>query len=98
MKTLTQLTATPVDTDYREPHGVRSAVLHEPVDGWFVHIKLGGAGVTISHGKDIIAIPLAELVALAQQHAPELLPAATVPDPAPETKSLISDLRPPTSA
>lgn len=94
MKTLTQLTAQPTEADYREPHGVRSAVLHEPSDGWFVQIKLGGAGLTISHGQAIVALPLPELLSLAQQHAPEIfppVPAAEVQSPAPDSAPLTTD-------
>ena len=74
MKTLTNLAATLTETNYTEPHGVRAAVLHEPVEGWFVQVRLGSSGVTVDHGPWKVAIPLAEIIALAELHEPGLKP------------------------
>jgi hypothetical protein len=79
MKILTQLNHPVVtDGDWKEPRGIISTVCDEPVKGFFRKVELGEAGVTVRRGGVAVGIPLAEIIKLAVQAEPKLLP----PNPA----------------
>jgi hypothetical protein len=79
MKTLTQLSATVEDLPYHEPRGILQSVHVEPQPGFFLRVELGAAGVRVRRGNAAVLLPLASLVALAQEHEPELIPPAPAP-------------------
>lgn len=54
--------------------GLRQAVHAEIVPGAFLAITLAAEGLRIHHGPDGVFIPLADLILLAQAHAPALHP------------------------
>jgi hypothetical protein len=73
MKTITNLTGSVIETNYREPRGILQVVHLEPSAGVHVRISLGGAGVVFTRGKTSVAYPLAELSRLVFEQCPELI-------------------------
>lgn len=61
---------------FQKARCITSAVHYEFPDapGCFLHIHLGNEGVTVGHGESLVAIPLEELIALAINHEPRLVP------------------------
>lgn len=80
MKTLTNLTATLKETDFREPHchhhniGDHHTVpTAEGKTGVFArHLRVGPAGIIFSDGKTSVVIPKEELWKLIEKHEPAL--------------------------
>lgn len=75
MTTLSQLTATPSEAP-DHPIQARTTVLDEPFPGFFRQIQLADTGLYIRHNADAIFIPLAELIRLAAEIEPKLVPPA----------------------
>lgn len=69
---ITNLKGSPAVGEVKETRGTISALHLEPVKGFFVKVQLGEAGVTIRRGNDVVVVPTAELLALAQPHLSEL--------------------------
>lgn len=92
MKILTQLKAQPAPdgTPYVETRGIVQSVHLEPATGFFVRLQLGESGLTMKRpgveGAEI-AIPHAELLALAVKHDERFSPA-----PAPLSKARAAKL------
>ena len=85
MKIIGNLTAENVtEGDLPETRGVITAVHDEPVSGFFRSIKLTGDGIVIAKGNAAVAIPLAELLKLAEAHEELLCPPRLVPEPTTE--------------
>ncbi len=76
MKILGHLTGKIINAEWDENRGTIQAAHVEVQPGCFVHVALGAAGVTVFHGKSKIALPMAELLALAQHHDASLKPQA----------------------
>lgn len=78
MKALTQLTATVTDAEF-QPRGVITELNleDEKAPGWMIGISLSNGGLRFKSRRPgdeskSVAIPLAELVRLAREHAPEV--------------------------
>lgn len=76
MKIITTLTGSATEADWTEPRGILRTVHDEPQPGFFRRITLGGAGIVVSRGEHAVGIPLAVLLALAEQIEPALVPIA----------------------
>lgn len=72
MYVLTHLTANKTQAPFNEPRGIVQVVADEPSPGFIRKVSLGAGGLVISHGENKVAIPLAELLALAEKHEPAL--------------------------
>lgn len=83
MKIITQLSGESTDGLWAERCGWRQVLHIESQPGHFRQAMMGSAGLVIQDTQGhAVAIPLAELVALAEQHEPKLLP-PMVSGPAP---------------
>jgi hypothetical protein len=78
MKALTQLTATVTDAEF-QPRGVLTELnMEDPAaPGWMIGISLSNGGLRFKSRRPgdeskSVCIPLAELVRLAREHAPEV--------------------------
>ncbi len=80
MKVITELKGMVNPTAvYTEERGTVQSVHCEPQPGFFLRVQLGSAGVTVrrpSLPDAVVAIPLAEILALAEKHDPRLAPVA----------------------
>ena len=80
MKTLTKISATAVETDFREPHCHHHTIgqSHQvpTFDGKHANysrvMRVGPAGIIFTNGKQSLVIPEAELWAIAERHEPGL--------------------------
>jgi hypothetical protein len=78
MITLTNLTAEIDSTsEFCESRGILHTVHDEPVRGFFRRASLGASGLVLRRGDDAVAIPMAELWKLAEQHELRLRPDST---------------------
>lgn len=99
MKLLADLSATLSEGEYVEPRDNVTVLHDEPVPGFFRRITLGAAGLVVSVGNEKLAVPLAEILKLAEQHHEGLRPptpvepAAQIPSgpPSPELSTLNSE-------
>lgn len=74
MKLLTQLAAVAQEGVYPPSRGVVAALHHEIAPGCILRIELDDAGLRVFNGDVGVAVPLADLVALAQSGEPRLIP------------------------
>lgn len=74
MKTLTNLTAEPVETNYQERHGIFNNVHEEPARGFFRVAALSAGGLLLKRGGVEVVIPLPEIWKLVTTHEPRLAP------------------------
>jgi hypothetical protein len=78
MKALTQLTATVTDAEFQSRGIINELNLEDPnAPGWLIGISLSNGGLRFKSRRPgdeskSLAIPLAELVRLAREHAPEV--------------------------
>ena len=73
MKIVTKLSGV-AETDPAYVHQPMSAVHHEVAPGCFLFLNLGPTGLLVGNGVQALAIPLTELVGLAQAHEPQFTP------------------------
>ena len=78
MKILTSLSATAVEGEYTERHGILNNVTEEPARGFFRVASLSAGGLLLKRGEAQVVIPLAELWRLVETHEPALSPPAPV--------------------
>lgn len=92
---LTHLKATPAAGEIQEPRGILTTLYDEPVPGFIRHVKLGSAGLVIRTGLATVAIPLPELLRLAEEADPALAPPrrVEVPEPPPATQAATQEER-----
>jgi hypothetical protein len=76
---LTQLTAAKVTQQDYADAGVRQTIHHSPQRGINRQVSLGPSGVTIARGNAVVAIPIDELLRIADAAEPRLAAAPVKP-------------------
>ena len=92
MQVLKSLTATAQESPFQAPMGVRAAVLDQPRPGVLRTVQLTDAGLIFTRAKVRVAIPLAELLALAETAVPAFAAQQPAVEQAPDASTATESL------